>query len=75
MGAVSLRAISTVAPQPKMMGTVTYGSINNIMVPGLLFYEVWSLATKAITRDDLGLIREIVPMLGWLVKAVGKIIR
>jgi stage V sporulation protein B len=45
-----------------------------VMIPSLLFYVAWILATKAITRDDLKLINEIVPMPGWLVKLAGKIV-
>jgi len=40
-----------------------------------LFYVVWVLATKAITRDDLKLIAQIVPMPKWLVKAAGRLAR
>lgn len=46
-----------------------------VMIPSLLFYGVWILVTKAITKDDLRLIKEIVPMPRWLVKAAGKIVR
>jgi len=44
------------------------------VIPSLLFYGVWVLATKAITKDDLRLIARIVPMPGWLVKAAGNFI-
>jgi hypothetical protein len=40
-----------------------------------MFYGVWILATKAITKDDLKLIARIVPMPGWLVRVAEKIIR
>lgn len=45
-----------------------------VMIPSLLFYGVWILATKAITKDDLRLIRRIVPMPRWLVKAAGRFV-
>jgi O-antigen/teichoic acid export membrane protein len=45
-----------------------------VVIPSLLFYGVWILATKAITKDDLRLIARIVPMPGWLVRAAGRFI-
>jgi O-antigen/teichoic acid export membrane protein len=39
-----------------------------VMVPSLLFYGAWILATKAITKDDLRLIARIVPMPRWLAR-------
>jgi O-antigen/teichoic acid export membrane protein len=46
-----------------------------VIIPSFLFYGVWILATKAITKDDLKFIREIIPIPGWLAKVAGKIIR
>jgi O-antigen/teichoic acid export membrane protein len=46
-----------------------------VMILGLLFYGVWILATKAITRDDLRLIKNIVPMPKWLIRVAGKFIK
>jgi len=60
-----LKSILVLPPWPEAFAVV---------IPGLLFYGVWILATKAITREDLGLIARIVPMPKWLVKAAGKII-
>jgi O-antigen/teichoic acid export membrane protein len=45
-----------------------------VMIPSLLFYAVWILVSKAITRDDLKLIARIVPMPGWLVKIAEKLV-
>ena len=45
-----------------------------VMIPGLVFYGVWILTTKAITKDDLRLIARIVPMPGWLVRAAGRFV-
>jgi len=45
-----------------------------VMISGLLFYGVWILATKAITKDDLGLIARIVPMPRRLAKLAGRLI-
>ncbi len=45
-----------------------------VMIPSLLFYGVWILATKAITKEDLRLIARIVPMPRWLAKAAEKIV-
>jgi len=46
-----------------------------VMMPSLLFYGAWVIATKAITRSDLGLINRIVPMPKWLVRAIEKLVR
>jgi stage V sporulation protein B len=46
-----------------------------VMIPSLLFYVAWILATKAITRDDLKLINEIVPMPRWLVRITERFLR
>jgi len=62
---LGIKSILTLPPWPKAFA---------VMIPGLLFYGAWILATKAITKDDLRLIAKIVPMPKWLVKAVGKII-
>ncbi|MBA7640836.1 hypothetical protein ES703_48507 [subsurface metagenome] len=45
-----------------------------VMIPSFVFYGVWVLATKAITKDDLRLIARIVPMPGWLVRAAGRFV-
>jgi len=45
-----------------------------VIIPSLLFYGVWILVTKAITKDDLKLIARIVPIPKWLAKAAGKIV-
>ncbi len=45
-----------------------------VMIPSLLFYGVWVLATKAVTKDDLRLIARIVPMPEWLVRAAGRFV-
>ncbi|MGC8816323.1 MAG: flippase [Candidatus Hadarchaeum sp.] len=45
-----------------------------VIVPSLVFYIVWILATKAVTREDLELIARIVPMPRWLVRAAGKVV-
>jgi len=46
-----------------------------VMIPSLLFYGVWILATGAITKDDLRLIARIVPMPKWLVKLISKLVK
>jgi O-antigen/teichoic acid export membrane protein len=46
-----------------------------VVIPSLLFYGVWVLATKAITRADLGLVNRIVPMPKWLVRIMKKLAR
>lgn len=45
-----------------------------VMIPSLLFYGVWILATKAVTKDDLRLVVRIVPMPKWLVRAAGRFV-
>jgi O-antigen/teichoic acid export membrane protein len=45
-----------------------------VIVPSLVFYAVWILATRAVTKEDLRLIARIVPMPGWLVRAAGKVV-
>ena len=45
-----------------------------VLIPALIFYGAWVLASKAITKDDLRLIARIVPMPKWLVKAAGKFV-
>jgi len=44
------------------------------VIPSLVFYGVWVLATKAITKDDLRLIARVVPMPGWPVRVAGRFI-
>ncbi len=46
-----------------------------VMVPSLLFYGTWILMTKAITKDDLKLIKEIVPIPGWLARIAGRLVK
>jgi len=46
-----------------------------VMIPGLVFYGVWILVTKAITKDDLKLIARIVLMPSWLVKVARRFVR
>jgi len=46
-----------------------------VMIPGLLFYGIWILATKAITKDDLRLIARIVPMPRWLVRLARRFVK
>ena len=60
-----LKSILVLPPWPKAFV---------VMMPSLIFYGVWVLATKAITKDDLRLIARIVPMPRWLVKAAGKLV-
>jgi O-antigen/teichoic acid export membrane protein len=60
-----LKSILVLPPWPKAFV---------VMIPSLLFYGIWILATKAITKDDLRLIARIVPMPRWLVKAAGKLV-
>jgi O-antigen/teichoic acid export membrane protein len=45
-----------------------------VIIPSLLFYGVWILATKAVTKDELKLIAKIVPMPKWFVRAARKIV-
>lgn len=45
-----------------------------VMIPGLAFYGVWILATKAVTKDDLMLIKEIVPMPKRLIKVARRFV-
>jgi len=61
-----LKSILVLPPWPKAFAVV---------IPSLLFYVVWVLATKAITRDDLKLIAQIVPMPKWLVRGAGRLVK
>jgi len=45
------------------------------IVLAFAFYTAWILVTKAITREDLKLIKGIIPMPRWLVRVAEKIIR
>ena len=45
-----------------------------VLIPSLVFYGVWVLATQAVTKDDLRLIARIVPMPKWLVRAAGRFV-
>lgn len=45
-----------------------------VVIPSLVFYGVWVLATKAVTKDDLRLIARILPMPKWLVRAAGRFV-
>ena len=62
----SLKFILVMSPWPKAFA---------VMIPSLMFYGVWILVTKAITKDDLRLIARIVPMPRWFVRAAEKIVR
>lgn len=46
-----------------------------VVISSLLFYGMWILATKAVSRNDLSLIARTVPMLGWLVRVAGRFVR
>jgi O-antigen/teichoic acid export membrane protein len=46
-----------------------------VVIPSLVFYGVWILVTRAMTKDDLKLLRGIVPMPGWLVKIFESLVR
>lgn len=46
-----------------------------VMVPSLLFYGIWILAARAITKEDLRFIVQIVPLPGRLVRSTKKIIK
>lgn len=46
-----------------------------VTIVGFVFYGMWILITKAITRDDLRRIVQIVPMPKWLVKFTSKIVK
>ena len=61
----SLKSILVLPPWPEAFA---------VMIPSLLFYGVWILATKAITKDDLRLMARIVPMPKWLVRAAGRFV-
>jgi hypothetical protein len=45
-----------------------------VMVPSLVFYGVWVLATRVVTKSDLRLIARIVPMPERFVKVARKFI-
>jgi len=46
-----------------------------VMALSLLFYVVWILMTKTITKDELRLVARIVPIPKWLVKVAERFIR
>jgi O-antigen/teichoic acid export membrane protein len=46
-----------------------------VAIPSMLFYGVWILGTKAVTKEELKLIARIVPLPKWLVRVAGKIVR
>jgi O-antigen/teichoic acid export membrane protein len=46
-----------------------------VLIPSMVFYGIWLLTTKAITKDDLRLINRVVPMPGWLIRLAGRFIR
>ena len=60
-----LKSILVLPPWPEAFAVV---------IPSLVFYGVWILATKAITKDDLRLVAWIVPMPRWLVRAAGRFV-
>lgn len=45
-----------------------------VIVPSMLFYAIWILATRAITKDDLRLVKGVVPIPDRLVKIAEKLI-
>jgi O-antigen/teichoic acid export membrane protein len=61
-----LKSVLVLPPWPEALA---------VIIPGLAFYSVWILATRAITKDDLKLIGKIVPTPRWLVKAAGKFVK
>jgi len=63
---LGLKSILPLSPWPKTFA---------VMIPSLLFYGTWILATRAITKDDLRFIKEIVPIPGWLAKVARKIFK
>lgn len=46
-----------------------------IGIPSIVYYGMWVLATKAVTKDDLRLIARIIPIPKWLVKIASKFIK
>jgi hypothetical protein len=46
-----------------------------VVIPSLLFYGVWILVTRAMTKDDLKLLRGIVSMPKWLVNIFERLVR
>jgi len=44
-----------------------------VVIPSLVFYTIWVLVTKALTKDDLKVVRNVVPIPKWLIKAVSKL--
>jgi len=62
---LGLKSVLVLPPWPEAFAVV---------IPSLVFYGVWILVTKAVTKDDLRLVARIVPMPRWLVKAVGKFV-
>lgn len=60
-----LKSILVLSPWPEAFA---------VMIPGLVFYGLWILATKTITKDDLRLIKEIVPVPRWLGRAAEKFV-
>jgi O-antigen/teichoic acid export membrane protein len=61
-----LKSIIVLPPWPKAFA---------VMIPSIVFYGAWILLTRAITKDDLKLLMEAVPMPGWLVKIAGRVVR
>ena len=61
-----LKSILALSPWPEAIVTI---------VLAFAFYTTWILVTKVITREDLKLIKEIIPMPRWLVRVAEKIIR
>ncbi|MEM2618741.1 MAG: flippase [Candidatus Hadarchaeales archaeon] len=45
-----------------------------VMMLSLAFYAIWILTTKAVSRNDLVLIKRITPMPKWLLRAVGRFV-
>ena len=61
-----LKSILVLSPWPEALVVVMLS---------LVFYGVWILLVKAVTRDDLKLIARIVPMPKWLVEIAGRFAR
>jgi hypothetical protein len=61
-----LKSILVLPPWPKAFAVV---------IPSLVFYGAWILFTKALTKDDLKLLRETMPMPRRLVKILERLVR
>ncbi len=61
-----LKSVLVLSPWPEAFA---------VMIPSLMFYGMWILATRAVTKDDLELIARILPMPRWLVRTAEKLPR